>query len=225
MNAISLLSSGLDSTVAHTIISESVNIELSLTFDYGQKSVKKEIEYAKKLSDYFNVEHKVVDIKWLVELTNTALVNSKKKIPKLTFEDISDDADSCITKESAKSVWVPNRNGVMLNIAASFAESLGCKYIIVGFNKEEAQTFPDNSIEYMRALDSSLAYSTQNHVKVIAPLIEFNKTEIVKKAIRLKAPLHLSWSCYHGEESPCGECESCVRRMRAFKDVGAKDPL
>ena len=113
----------------------------------------------------------------------------------------------------------------MLNIAGSFAESRECDYLVVGFNGEEAGTFPDNSLAYVQAMDNAFSYSTQNGVKVLAPLIELGKTEIVRRALKAKAPLEYSWSCYHGEEIPCGKCESCVRRARAFKNVGIKDPL
>ncbi len=113
----------------------------------------------------------------------------------------------------------------MLNIAGSFAESRECDYLIVGFNGEEAGTFPDNSLAYVQAMDRAFSYSTQNGVKIMAPLIELGKTEIVRRALEAKAPLEYSWSCYHGREIPCGECESCVRRARAFKNIGVKDPL
>ena len=147
------------------------------------------------------------------------------EVPSLSFEDLDETAQAGITDASAKAVWVPNRNGVMLNIAGSFAESRECDYLIVGFNGEEAGTFPDNSLAYVQAMDRAFSYSTQNGVKIMAPLIELGKTEIVRRALEAKAPLEYSWSCYHGREIPCGECESCVRRARAFKNVGVKDPL
>ena len=113
----------------------------------------------------------------------------------------------------------------MINIAGSFAESLGCEYVTVGFNGEEAQTFPDNSFQFVQAMDRSLYFSTQNKVKLLAPLIEFDKTTIVLEALKTNAPLEWSWSCYHGGDVPCGVCESCVRRARAFKEIRKKDPL
>lgn len=225
MSAISLLSSGLDSVAALTLAKEQMDIELALTFDYGQRSSQREIEYSKVICSHFGIEHKVITINWLGEITNTSLVNRDVDVPELTLEEISDSADPEITKESAKSVWVPNRNGVMINIAASFAESLGCEYVIVGFNGEEAATFPDNSFEYVQAMNNCLSYSTRNGVKVLAPLIEFNKNGIVREALRSGAPIEWSWSCYHGADAPCGVCESCVRRARGFAEAGVEDPL
>ena len=225
MSAISLLSSGLDSVAALSIAKEQTDIELALTFDYGQRSSQREIEYSKVICNHFGIEHKVIPLEWLGNITKTSLVSRDMDVPELTQDDISDSAAPEVTQGSAKSVWVPNRNGVMINIAASFAESLGCEYVVVGFNGEEAATFPDNSFEYVQAVDECLSYSTQNGVKVLAPLIEFDKTGIVREALRSGAPLEWSWSCYHGADAPCGVCESCVRRARGFAEAGAEDPL
>ncbi|MCQ1534394.1 7-cyano-7-deazaguanine synthase QueC [Methanosarcina sp. KYL-1] len=225
MKAISLLSSGLDSVAALAIAAESLEIEMAITFDYGQRSAEREIEHAGKVCKHFGIEQQVIKLDWLAGITSTSLVNREADVPELSFEDITENAPAEITEASAKAVWVPNRNGVMLNIAASFAESKGCEYLIVGFNGEEAGTFPDNSLEYVQAMDHAFSYSTQNGVKVLAPLIELDKPGIVRKALETKAPLEYSWSCYHGGEVPCQKCESCVRRARAFKAAGMKDPL
>ena len=225
MKAITLLSSGLDSVAALAIAAESLEIEMALTFDYRQRACEREIEYSRKVCEHFGIEHRVIKLDWLAEITHTSLVNRDENIPSLSFEDIDEAAPATITEASAKAVWVPNRNGAMLNIAGSFAESRGCDYLIVGFNGEEAGTFPDNSLDYIQAMDHAFSYSTQNGVRVLAPLIKLGKTEIVRRALEVKAPLEYSWSCYHGGKTPCGECESCVRRARAFKNAGAKDPL
>jgi 7-cyano-7-deazaguanine synthase len=225
MKAISLLSSGLDSVAALALAAEKFEIEMAITFDYGQRSAKREIEYARKVCEYFGIEQQVIKLEWLAGITSTSLVNREVEVPELSFEDIAKNAPAEITEASAKAVWVPNRNGVMLNIAASFAESRECEYLIVGFNGEEAGTFPDNSLEYIQAMDRAFSYSTQNGVKLFAPLIKLDKTEIVRKALKAKAPLEFSWSCYHGGEAPCQKCESCMRRARAFKAAGIKDPF
>jgi 7-cyano-7-deazaguanine synthase len=225
MKAITLLSSGLDSVSALAIAAYSLEIEMAITFDYGQRAGEKEIEYSRHVCEYFGIEHKVIKLDWLSEITTTSLVNRDVEVPLLSFEDIDETAPAEITDTSAKAVWVPNRNGVMLNIAASFAESKSCDRLVVGFNGEEAKTFPDNSLEYVQAINNAFSYSTQNKVKIFAPLIELGKTEIVRKALEAKAPLEYSWSCYYGEEIPCSRCESCVRRVRAFKNMGIKDPL
>lgn len=225
MKAITLLSSGLDSVAALAIAAKDLNIEMAITFDYGQRAREREIEYSQEICKYLGIEHRIIKLDWLSEITSTSLVNRDIEIPSLSFEDLDETAHVGITDASAKAVWIPNRNGVMLNIAGSFAESRECDYLIVGFNGEEAGTFPDNSLAYVQAMDRAFSYSTQNGVKIMAPLIELGKTEIVRRALEAKAPLEYSWSCYHGREIPCGECESCVRRARAFKNIGVKDPL
>jgi 7-cyano-7-deazaguanine synthase len=225
MKAITLLSSGLDSVAALAVAAYSLEIEMAITFDYGQRAGKKEIEYSRHVCEHFGIEHKVIKLDWLSEITTTSLVNRDIEIPSLSFKDIDETAPAEITDTSAKAVWVPNRNGVMLNIAGSFAESKGCDRLVVGFNGEEARTFPDNSLEYVQAMDNAFCYSTQNSVKIFAPLITFEKTEIVRRAVEAKAPLEYSWSCYHGGDLPCGKCESCLRRARAFKNLSIKDPL
>jgi 7-cyano-7-deazaguanine synthase len=225
MKAITLLSSGLDSVAALVIAAEDLDIEMAITFDYRQRAREREIEYSQNICEYFGIEHRVIKLDWLSEITSTSLVNRGVEVPSLSFEDIDEKAPAEITDASAKAVWVPNRNGVMLNIAGSFAESRECDYLIVGFNREEAGTFPDNSLDYVQAMDRAFSYSTLNGVKILAPLIELGKNEIVRKALEVKAPLEYSWSCYNGGEVPCGECESCMRRARAFKNADVKDPL
>lgn len=224
MRSISLLSSGLDSIAALAIAKKTSDMVLALTFDYGQRSVQREIEYSRIICEHYEIEHRIIRLEWLKDITNTSLVNEDVEVPELSVEDLSGDADE-VTEESAKSVWVPNRNGVFLNIAASFAESYGCDNVIAGFNGEEARTFPDNSKEFVNATDECFSYSTANGVTVLAPLIDMDKVTIVNEAMAAKAPLEWSWSCYHGGDEPCGVCESCVRRERGFHEAGLKDPL
>jgi len=122
-------------------------------------------------------------------------------------------------KSTAKSVWVPNRNGLFLNIAAGFAESLGAQTIITGFNQEEAKTFPDNSLAFCQVADKFFGYSTLNKVKVKNFFYNKNKTEILKTALKNKAPLKYVWPCYYGGWKLCGKCESCVRYFNAVAGV------
>ena len=153
--AVVLLSSGLDSTINIYQASKEFNVKLALTFDYGQRARVKEIEMAKKTSEYLAIPHKVVSLPWFSEFTETSLVNSEKHIP--TEEVRIDDLEA--SQQSAKSVWVPNRNGIFLNIAAAYAEGIGAKYVIPGFNLEEATTFSDNSQDFIDQLNRSFFLS------------------------------------------------------------------
>lgn len=212
--SIILLSGGLDSLVSLAIAKEEYNIELALTFDYGQKSVLQEIEASKKICEFYKINHKIIKLDWLKEITQTALV-SEKEIPLTSLNDLSSNE---FVNKSAASVWVPNRNGVFLNIAASFADSYGYDYIIFGANKEEGTTFPDNTQEFIDKINMAFEFSTQNHTKAYAPLINLNKNDIVSAALEKKTPLELTRSCYSTQGKHCGVCESCVRLKRALEE-------
>lgn len=214
-----LLSGGLDSFVSLALTKEDYNIKLALTFDYGQKSVEREILASKKICEHYGIEHKVIKLDWLKEITQTSLV-SEKEIPKTTLEDLGSDD---FVNKSAASVWVPNRNGVFLNIAASFADSFDYDYIIFGANKEEGTTFPDNTQEFIDRLNSAFEYSTQKKPKAYAPLINLCKNDIVKTAVEHSVPLALTRSCYSTKEKHCGVCESCVRLKRALNENNCDD--
>lgn len=203
-----LLSGGLDSLVSLGLCKDEYNVILALTFDYGQKSAKEEIETSAKICEYYKIQHKVIKLDWLKEITHTALV-SDSDIP--TGEGLNDE-DS-----SAKAVWVPNRNGLFLNIAGSFADAENFTHIILGANKEEGATFPDNTQEFADRVTAEFEFSTRVQPKVLVPLINFDKNDIVRKALEKNLPLELVKSCYKGGDKHCGECESCVRLKRALE--------
>lgn len=198
-----LLSGGLDSLVSLGIAKEKYNITLAITFDYGQKSAKAEIEASKAICDFYKIEHKIIKLDWLKEITHTSIV-TEEKLPQ------------GINEKSAKAVWVPNRNGLFLNIAGAFADGENYDYIIIGANIEEAKTFPDNTKEFIDKINSEFEYSTMKHPKVIAPLINMNKNDIVKLALDNDIPLQYTRSCYDNAEKHCGKCESCTRLKNAL---------
>ena len=205
--SIILLSGGLDSLVSLGLTKDKLNVTLALTFDYGQESVKDEILASEKICDYYNVEHKVIKLDFLKEITNTSLV-SGNNLP--TGENLQDFDDS-------SAVWVPNRNGLFLNIAGAYADSYGFDNIIIGANSEEAKTFSDNTKEFIDAVNNEFAYSTNVHPKVVAPLLNYDKIDIVKQALINNIPLELTMSCYKGGDKHCGICESCVRLRHALE--------
>lgn len=211
--AIVILSGGLDSTVALYLAREKYEIPLALTFDYGQRSVKQEKKAAQAICGLLNISHTFLDLTWLGKITKTALVNNAHSLPALKMTELDNQE---LGLESAKAVWVPNRNGVFINIAAAFAEAENIKILITGFNAEEAATFPDNSRDYVEAVNHALDYSTSNQCRVESPTIRWNKTEIVYEALKREVPLEKLWSCYEAGEKMCGRCESCLRSKRAY---------
>lgn len=143
-----------------------------------------------------------------------------------------------------KKVWVPNRNGVFLNVAAAIAETENIQKITVGFNREEAADFPDNSITYINNINRCFKYSTRNSVQVIAPAARLNKTQILKKLMTCRGapmcapsqkgwthrsaptfPLKFIWSCYRSGQTMCGRCISCRRLKRAIKALNVEVKL
>lgn len=216
-SAVVLLSSGLDSTVnLYAALNKNIDVKLALTIDYGQRAAAKEISQARLIAAQTNVPHQVVEISWLKNITKTALVNRGMAVP--TGTDVSID-DFTVSTESAKAVWVPNRNGIFLNIAAAFAETLKAEQIIPGFNLEEATTFPDNSADFLNATDKALSFSTATKVITKCFTTSLNKNQIVKLGKTLNVPFDLIWPCYFGEEKICGTCESCQRYRRAIAEA------
>lgn len=203
--AIILMSGGLDSLVALGVPQDKYKIELALTFDYGQKAAESEIKASKSICDFYNIEHKIIKLDWLKEITHTSLV-ADNAIP----------TDNLGTKESAEAVWIPNRNGLFLNIAASFADSFGFDYILYGANKDEGATFPDNTEEFRQEISKVFETSTLKKPKVIAPLINYSKDDIVRIAMDNAMPLEMVKSCYNSGEKHCGVCESCLHLKNAL---------
>lgn len=213
-SVVALLSGGLDSVVSMATLLDEYKIQKALLFDYGQRAFEKELSAVEKVCGHYKIPFDVVVLPWLKAITETSLVNTSSGLPRYTQQNL--DTSLQAIQDSAKAVWVPNRNGVMLNIAAAFAESLNCKYLVFGANAEEATTFPDNTKEYADQLTKAFSYSTANHVTILAPLSGITKTEIVALAIEKKVPLQYVWSCYMSEEKHCGTCESCARLQRAL---------
>ncbi|WP_296786243.1 7-cyano-7-deazaguanine synthase QueC [uncultured Methanobrevibacter sp.] len=215
--AISVLSGGLDCTVATCVFDEEYEIH-AITFDYGQKAVKQEINASKSICEKMGWTHEVIDLPWLSNISTSSL-NTDADIPELG-EDELDDLDK--SSETASNVWVPARNTVFTSIALSYAESIGAEIIIVGWNGEEGATFPDNSKQYMEKFNELIDVGSPDKIRIEAPAIDLNKEEIVELGIEVGAPMELSYSCYKGDDKPCGVCESCVRRKRAFKKLNIK---
>lgn len=209
--SIILLSGGLDSIVSLAIHKE--DVKLAILFDYGQKALNEEIKASKEIAKFYNIEHKIITLDWLKEISTSSL-NTNEEIPELTKDSLN---DKTITESSAKSVWVPNRNALFINIAACFCDANNYNSIIIGANKEEGETFKDNSSQFIEAINESLKNSTNNNVKVLAPLINYTKEEIVKIAIEKEIPFKLLYSCYSNKEKHCGKCESCLRLKRALE--------
>lgn len=212
-----LLSGGLDSTVNLYEAVLVTDVVMVLTIDYGQRAAAREINAAAKLSAKLGLQHKVLPLPFITEFGGSSLTSKTLDIPQGEDVNIHSLKQS---QSTAKSVWVPNRNGIFLNIAAGFAESLGADLVIPGFNAEEAKTFPDNSEDFVHSMTRSLFFSTANRVMIQCYTIKMEKPEIVRRGQKLGVDFAMLWPCYLEGDRWCGECESCLRAARAFREAG-----
>ncbi len=214
MRAVVLLSGGLDSTVCLKKAVDERGANLALTFDYGQKAARKETSAARRICKKLKVKHQVVNLPWFGGLGQNSLVTAKAKIP-----EPAPDAAPDARQKAADSVWVPNRNGVFVNIAAAYAEALGFDTVVVGFNRDEAELFPDNSVQYMAAANAALRFSTKSGITLVSYTAYLSKKEVVKLGKAIGAPLDMIWYCYHGGRQPCRRCQSCVTYRQATETL------
>jgi 7-cyano-7-deazaguanine synthase len=215
--AVILLSGGLDSALNLALAAKAGEAKLALTMCYGQRAEPAEVKAARALAKHYKVEWRYLNLRWLGQVNTTALTNPEQALPLLATEELDSLPHATA---SMKAVWVANRNGVFLNVAAAFAEAQNDNKVLVGFNLEEAGTFPDNSEAYLKALNAAFAYSTRNHVEVASYTTHWDKTRILQEALKVGLPLDLVWSCYESGPARCWKCESCKRSERALLAAG-----
>lgn len=221
IRTVCLLSGGLDSTVAASWARKQGWELYGLTVDYGQRH-QKEIEAARQVASALNFTA------WkLFSLDLTAWGGSA-----LTEKSLAVPQNRPLEKlpQEIPVTYVPLRNTLFLSLAAAWAEVLAADHLVIGANALDYSGYPDCRPEFYRALEEALRLGSKrgvegNPVKIETPLITLTKKEIVLKGVELGAPLHLTWSCYLGEEKPCGTCDSCLLREKGFREAGVKDPL
>lgn len=212
IKALVLLSGGLDSVYnLYEVHNRWPGQVSALFFTYGQRALVPERSAAQHFAQDLRIDLQDIDISSLFKMDSSALTSIQTEVPTdgVNIESLE------ASKESMKSVWVANRNGVFLNVGACLAEIMGADLVVPGFNAEEAQTFPDNSVEYIHKMNECLKMSTRNQVQIECFSQDLNKSQIVKKARELDVDLSRLWSCYHAGDRPCGRCESCQRLARA----------
>ena len=188
-----------------------------LHINYGQRTESRELMAFNEIAVHYQVDRKlVVNISHLADIGASCLTDGSIEVP---------DAD--LESNNIPISYVPFRNANILAAAASWAEVLGAKAIYVGAVEEDSSGYPDCRRSFFDTFEQTIDTGTKpgTHIKIITPLINLSKKEIVKKGIALNAPLHLTWSCYKNEDVPCGECDSCYLRARGFEKTGAPDPI
>ncbi len=218
MKAICLLSGGLDSTVTLAYALHQGYEVTALTINYGQRH-KRELDAARAVTAHYKVPHIVMDF----PLTGfrSALTDESIPIPDRKPEEIGYDIPD---------TYVPARNIVFLSLAAGLAESVDASAVFIGANAIDYSGYPDCRPEFFQSFESMLEVGTKrgvlgHPVRIEHPILKKTKAEIVKLGMKLEAPLHLTWSCYRGGEKACGHCDSCVLRLKGFKEAGATDPV
>jgi 7-cyano-7-deazaguanine synthase len=211
--AVVLLSGGLDSATSAAIAISEGYEAIALSFNYGQRH-KKELEAAKKIAEILSIkEHYFLDIN-LAQWGGSSLTDEKIKIPQEGLEP-----------NIIPSTYVPGRNTVFIAIALSLAETKNAEAIYLGINAVDYSGYPDCRPEYLKTYQNLANLSSKVGLEgkapqLIAPLINYSKVEIIKRAMSLGVPIEVTWSCYQGGEKPCGLCDSCRIRDQALIDAG-----
>jgi 7-cyano-7-deazaguanine synthase len=225
MKALVIFSGGIDSTIclAKAINECGKKNVIALSFNYGQKNYK-ELVKAEEITKEYNIKLIKMDISNLFINSNSAMLrHSSVDIPKKTFEEQFKE----LKRNEDVSTSVPFRNGLMLSIAASIAISMNAKVIYYGIHKESKLTsiYPDCSREFIDNINKSILIGTNKKVKVVTPLIDMSKSEVVKEGIRLNIPFEKTWTCYENADKPCMKCTACMERIEAFESNVVIDPL
>lgn len=224
MKALVLFSGGIDSStcLAMAIDSFGNNNVICLTISYGQKH-KKELEAAQNIVKYYGVDNIIIDLSTIFIMSNCSLLShSDHEIPNTSYMEQLNSSNG-----QPVSTYVPFRNGTFLSIAASIAISNDCDFIYYGAHMDDAagNAYPDCSISFYKSIGSAIYEGSGQRLKVIAPFISLNKTQIVAHGITLGVPYNLTWSCYNGSKIPCGKCGTCLDRKKAFENNHLTDPL
>ncbi len=219
-----LLSGGMDSCVCTAIALEehgAGNVAL-LHAGYGQRTQKRERRAFEEIAGFYGVSEKlIVQLDHFRAIGGSALTDKEIAVPENEL-GASGPGGSEISV-----TYVPFRNAHFLSVAVSWAEAIGAQTIYIGAVAEDSSGYPDCRPEYYRVFQELIRVGTrpETHIEMVTPVIGMRKSEIIRRGLALGAPLHLTWSCYQGEELACGACDSCRLRLRAFAEAGLPDPI
>ncbi len=215
--AIVLVSGGLDSAVclAEAVVQYDVAL---LHINYGQRTENRELKAFHDLARHYGLDRQlVVDISYLKEIGGSSLVDKNMSVETGLPEDGA----------GVPSTYVPFRNAHILCVGMSWAEVIGAKALFIGAVEEDGSGYPDCRQEFYEKFAAAADAGTKpdTRVAICTPLINLDKAAIVERAMQLKVPLNLTWSCYTEQYEACGQCESCLLRLRGFERAGHTDPI
>src|ERR1700744_2518535 len=218
IKAVVSLSGGMDSCVCAALAARDYDA-YAVHFSYGQRTEAKELASARAVANTLGFNdflHVKIDL--FRQIGGSALTDASIAVPEVS-ENGQIGAEIPVT-------YVPFRNAHFLSAAVSWAEVLGAKKVLIGAVEQDSSGYPDCRPAYYEAFQQLIRMGTkEGDIEVATPLIHMRKKEIVALGLELGAPLHLTWSCYSGEEFACGVCESCVLRLRAFEEAGTADRI
>lgn len=210
------MSGGMDSTlVAYIMRSRGYDI-VSLHFNYGQRTVRKELDAYRRINDELGVSGQYeIDLDFFKTIGASALTDHSIEVPVGGIEP------------GIPVTYVPFRNGIFLSIATAIAEKEGCEAIAIGVVEEDSSGYPDCRESFIDAFTKAANLGTKETTRLTIemPLVRLKKSQIVSEALKLDVPLHLTWSCYQNDDVACGVCDSCRLRLRGFEQAGATDPI
>ena len=208
-----LLSGGMDSVAAFYEAMSQHKVVAAISFDYGAKHNHKELPFASYHCRKFNIEHRVIALSFVGELFKSDLLKSGGAIPDGHYEE-----------QTMKSTVVPFRNGIMLAIAAGFAESKDASGLVIAAHAGDHAIYPDCREDFMKSMAGAIQLGTYAGIKLLRPFISMTKAEIAGRGQALGVDFSHSWSCYKGGTLHCGTCGTCVERREAFIVAGVTDP-
>lgn len=222
--AVVLLSGGMDSCVCAAIARQrhgAENLAL-LHAGYGQRTQARERRAFDAIADFYGVKRRlVVQLSHFRAIGGSALTDASIAVPE-------NELDAAGAHGSAIPVtYVPFRNAHFLSVGVSWAEAIGARAVYIGAVAEDSSGYPDCRAEYYEVFQKLVRVGTrpETEIEIATPVIAMKKSEIIRRGLELGAPLHLTWSCYQGEEQACGVCDSCLLRLRAFAEAGVPDPI
>ncbi|MBK1832675.1 7-cyano-7-deazaguanine synthase QueC [Roseibacillus ishigakijimensis] len=214
MKTIVLLSGGMDSTVAlwHTLAAGH-EVAACLGVDYGSKHNGRELPLARWQAGQAGVPFQSADLTFMNKLFTSSLLKSGEEIPEGHYEE-----------ENMKSTVVPFRNGILLAVAAGYAESVGAQGLVIAAHSGDHAIYPDCREDFLAPMARAIAAGTYEDVTVLRPFVAMRKEEIAARGHELGVDFSQTWSCYKGGQIHCGKCGTCVERKEAFALAGLADP-
>jgi 7-cyano-7-deazaguanine synthase len=212
--AVVILSGGMDSTLCSYIAKSKGYEIITVHFNYGQRTMEKELESFRKISKELNVlETYEIDLDFFKQIGASALTDTSIDVPTSGIED------------GVPITYVPFRNGIFLSIATAIAEKENANAIFIGVVQEDSSGYPDCRDEFIDKMSNAMNSGTKEstNIEIITPLVHLTKEQIVKESIRLNVPLQFTWSCYKNEDKACGVCDSCRLRLKGFELAGVSD--